>query len=85
MTDKTFSHIGVATYKGKTKFRWTMGKVDARIKTLQKGGFENIEFHELPGVMTKSEALATDVARNLASAHSIKLEDAAEDTAAEAA
>lgn len=85
MTDKTFSHIGVATYKGKTKFRWTMGKVDARIKTLEKGGFENIEFHELPSVMTKSEALATDVARKLADAHGIKLELNEGDNTAEAA
>ena len=85
MTEKTFSHIGVATYKGKTKFRWTMGKVDARIKTLQKGGFENIEFHELPGVMTKTEALTTDVARKLADAVGIRLEDTESDTAAEAA
>lgn len=85
MTDKTFSHIGVATYKGKTKFRWTMGKVDARIKTLEKGGFENIEFHELPSVMTKSEALSTDVARKLADARGIKLELNEGDNTAEAA
>jgi hypothetical protein len=78
MTDKTFSHIGVATYKGKTKFRWTMGKVEARIKTMQKGGFENIEFRELPGVMTKAAALKTDVAADLAARYGIKLADEAE-------
>lgn len=78
MTDKTYSHIGVATYKGKTKFRWTMGKVDVRIKTLQKGGFENIEFCELPGVMTKAEALKTDVAADLAARYGLKIEDDSE-------
>lgn len=73
MTDKTYSHIGVATYKGKTKFRWTMGKVEARINTLQKGGFENIEFRELPGVMTKADAVKTDVAADLAARYGLKL------------
>jgi hypothetical protein len=84
MSDKTYSHIGVATYKGKTKFRWSMGKVDARIKTLQKGGFENIEFRELPGVMTKADAVKTDVASDLAARYNIAL-PSAEDDAAEAA
>lgn len=74
MTDKIYSHMGVATYKGKTKFRWSMGKVEARVKTLQKGGFENIEFQALPGVMTKVEALKTTVAADLAARYGIALE-----------
>jgi hypothetical protein len=84
MTDKVYSHIGVATYKGKTKWRWSMGKVEARIKTLQKGGFERIEFQALASPMTKAEALATDVARDLASRYGLELADA-EPAAAEAA
>ena len=73
MTDKTFSHIGVASYKGRMKFKWTMGKVEARIKILQKSGFENIEFQALPTVMTKPEALGTTMARDLATRYGLKL------------
>lgn len=73
MTDKLFSHIGVATYKNKTKFKWTMGKVDSRIKILEKNDFKNIEFHELPHPMTKAEALQTEVARDIAARHGLTI------------
>lgn len=62
---KTFTHIGAAVYKGKDKFRFTNGRADARIKTMTKEGFENIEFLELPSPMTKDEALQTLVAAEL--------------------
>lgn len=69
---KTFTHIGVATYKNqKPKFRFTQGRAEARIKTMTKEGFTNIEFLALPGVMTKAEAFETEVARELASRHGI--------------
>ena len=84
MTDKTFSHIGVASYKGRMKFKWTMGKVEARIKILQKSGFENIEFQALPTVMNKAHALRTDAARDLASRYGLKLADAAKEEATDA-
>jgi hypothetical protein len=84
MTDKVYSHIGVATLKGKTKWRWSMGKVEARIKTLQKGGFEQIEFCALPMPMTKAQALSTDVASDLARRYSLELKDA-DSSSAEAA
>lgn len=73
MTDKLFSHIGVATYKKKTKFKWTMGNVDARIKILEKNDFENIEFRALPSPMTKAQAYQTDIAKDLATRHSLKI------------
>ena len=73
MTDKTYSHIGVASYKGRMKFKWTMGKVEARVKILQKSGFENIEFQALPTVMTKPEALGTTMAQDLATRYGLKL------------
>ena len=69
---KTFTHIGVATYKNqKPKFRFTQGRAEARIKTMTKEGFTNIEFLALPSVMTKAEAFATEVARELAARHGI--------------
>lgn len=69
---KTFTHIGVATYKNqKPKFRFTQGRAEARIKTMTKEGFTNIEFLALPGVMTKAEAFETEVARELAARHGI--------------
>lgn len=70
---KTFSHIGVATYKGKTKFRFTQGRAEARIKTMTKEGFTNIEFLELPEVMTKAQALTTAVAQELAARHGLEI------------
>jgi hypothetical protein len=63
---KTFTHIGAAIYKGKDKFRFTNGRADARIKTMTKEGFENIEFVELPGEMTKEDAFKTVMAADLA-------------------
>ena len=63
---KTFTHIGAAIYKGKDKFRFTRGRADARIKTMTKEGFENIEFIELPGEMTKEDAFTTTMAAELA-------------------
>lgn len=70
---KTFSHIGVATYKGKTKFRFTQGRADARIKTMTKEGFTNIEFLALPAQMTKEQALLTPLAQELATRHGLDL------------
>jgi hypothetical protein len=79
---KTFTHIGVATYKNqKPKFRFTRGRAEARIKTMTKEGFTNIEFLALPGEMTKAEAFATDVARELSARHSIAIPTAAEQVA----
>lgn len=63
---KTFTHIGAAVYKGKDKFRFTNGRADARIKTMTKEGFENIEFLELPSEMTKEQAFETAVAAEIA-------------------
>lgn len=78
---KTFSHIGVATYKGKTKFRFTQGRADARIKTMTKEGFTHIEFLALSTHMTKAEALLTPLAQELATRHGLDLVAAvAEDT-----
>jgi hypothetical protein len=70
---KTFSHIGVATYKGKTKFRFTQGRAEARIKTMTKEGFTNIEWLALPGIMTKAQALESDQARELAARHGLEI------------
>lgn len=71
---KTFTHIGVATYKNqKPKFRFTQGRAEARIKTMTKEGFTNIEFLALPSVMTKAEAFETEVARELAARHGISI------------
>jgi hypothetical protein len=73
MTDKLFSHVGIATYKARTKLRWTNGNVDARLKILAKNGFTDVEFVELPNSMTKSEALLTDTVRALALKHNLQL------------
>jgi len=78
MTDKRFTHVGVATYKNKTKLRYTNGNVDARVKILNKSGFTGVEFFALPEAMTKSEALRTDVVKELAQRHNLKLEVAPE-------
>lgn len=76
---KTFTHIGVATYKNqKPKFRFTNGRAEARIKTMTKEGFTNIEFLALPGVMTKADAFQTDLARDLATRHGIAIPSVAE-------
>jgi len=82
---KTFSHIGVAAYKGKMKFRFTMGRAEARVKTMTKEGFTQIEFHELPSTMTKAEAFQTDIAGELAAKHNLTIPTAEETEAAEAA
>lgn len=79
MTDKRFTHVGVATYKNKTKLRYTNGNVDARVKILNKSGFTGVEFFPLPRAMTKSEALLTDVVKELALRHNLKLSDNAKD------
>ena len=73
---KTYSHIGAAIYKGKDKFRFTNGRVDARMKTMTKEGFEQIEFIALDSVMTKQEALLTAQAAELAARRGLKLVDA---------
>lgn len=73
---KTYTHIGAAIYKGKDKFRFTNGRADARIKTMTKEGFENIEFIPLSGEMTKQEALKTPQAADLAARRGLKLVDA---------
>lgn len=70
---KQFTHIGVATYKGKTKFRFTQGRADARIKTMTKEGFTNIEFLALPHSMTKAEAFQTPVAQELSERHGLPI------------
>lgn len=70
---KMYTHIGAAVYKGKDKFRFTHGRADARIKTMTKEGFVNIEFIPLPTVMTKEQALQTDVATELAVRRGLKI------------
>lgn len=82
---KTFTHIGVATYKGKTKFRFTQGRAEARIKTMTKEGFTNIEFLALPHTMTKSEAFQTPVARELADRHGLEIPTEAETSVSDTA
>lgn len=73
MTDKLFTHVGVATYKNKTKLRYTNGNVEARVKILNKSGFTGVEFHPLPSPMTKSQAISTSVVRELAAKHNLQL------------
>lgn len=73
MSNKLFSHVGIATYKARTKLRWTNGNVDARLKILAKNGFTGVEFVELPKPMTKSEALLTSTVRDLANKHNLQL------------
>jgi hypothetical protein len=80
---KTFSHIGVATYKGKTKFRFTQGRAEARIKTMTKEGFTNIEWLALPGIMSKAQALESDQARELAARHGLEIPVASTDDVSE--
>jgi hypothetical protein len=75
---KTFTHVGVATYKGKTKFRFTNGRADARVKTMTKEGFENIEFVALDRVMTKAEALKTAQAADISARYGIPIPTQAE-------
>lgn len=70
---KTYSHIGAAIYKGKDKFRFTNGRVDARMKTMTKEGFEQIEFIALDSVMTKQEALKTTQAAELGARRGLKI------------
>lgn len=70
---KTFTHVGVATYKGKTKFRFTNGRAEARVKTMTKEGFENIEFIALESVMTKAEALKTAQAADISVRYGIPI------------
>lgn len=75
---KTFTHVGVATYKGKTKFRFTNGRAEARVKTMTKEGFENIEFIALESVMTKAEALKTAQAADISARYGIPIPAEAE-------
>lgn len=70
---KIYTHVGAAVYKGKDKFRFTNGRADARIKTMTKEGFERIEFIELPSAMTKTEALQTAQAAELAARRGLTL------------
>lgn len=70
---KMFTHVGAAVYKGKDKFRFTNGRADVRVKTLTKEGFENIEFVELPDLMTKEQALRTPQAAELAARRGLTL------------
>ncbi len=70
---KMFTHVGAAVYKGKDKFRFTNGRVEARMKTMTKEGFERIEFIELPHTMTKAEALQTAQAAELAARRGLTL------------
>jgi hypothetical protein len=72
---KLYSHVGVATFRGKTKLRWSMGKVDARVKILEKAGYTNIKFCELPSVMTVNEAMLTTVVKDLVSAHGMLMSE----------
>lgn len=82
---KTFTHIGVATFKGKIKFRFTQGRAEERVKTMTKEGFTNIEFLALPRVMTKEEAFQTDLAQDLAQRHKLEIPQAGKAPTAEAA
>lgn len=67
------------------KFRFTMGRAEARVKTMTKEGFTQIEFHELPSTMTKAEAFQTSIAQELAVKHNLTIPTAEEAEAAEAA
>jgi hypothetical protein len=78
MTDKLFTHVGVATYKNRTKLRYTNGNVEARVKILTKSGFTNIEFQELPSPMTKAQAQLCPVVQDLAARHNIQPKSAVE-------
>jgi hypothetical protein len=56
MTDKTFKYAGVSTVNGNTKVRFA-NDLD-RVKTLTKNGHDDIDLRELPGELTKPEAVA---------------------------
>lgn len=53
MTDKTFTHVGVSTLKGKVKARFTNDA--SRVKVLMKNGHTDVTFIELPKAMTKEQ------------------------------
>lgn len=54
-TDKTFKVVGVSTFKEQTKIRFANDTM--RIKILQKNGHTDIDFIELPRLMTKNKAI----------------------------
>lgn len=56
MTDKTFTHVGVSTLKGKVKARFTNDA--SRVKVLMKNGHTDVTFIELPKAMTKEQIRA---------------------------
>lgn len=58
MTDKTFTYAGVSTApSGTAKVRFT-NDLPTRIKIMTKHGHDDVDFRELPGPMTKPEAVA---------------------------
>jgi hypothetical protein len=61
MTDQTFNRIGVTTRNGITRVRFTNNP--EREIILIKDGFDDITFLDLPGPMTKPEAVTYLLAR----------------------
>lgn len=53
-TDKTFTVAGVSTLNGDCKIRFANDVM--RVKTLSKGGHDDIRFIEMPEAMLKTEA-----------------------------
>ena len=56
MTTKTFTVVGIASYKNDTKVRFC-NDIVRRVKQFTKGGVARIDFIDLPNAMTKIEAL----------------------------
>ena len=73
MTEKTFTYVGIATMKNRTKFKYANGSIDARVKSMQRLGFTNIEFVNLPGPMTKTDAKNSIEAQEMARRHNFSL------------
>lgn len=55
-TNKKFTIVGTSQHNGQLKVRWANDMV-TRFKILNKGGHTSINLHNLPGPMTKIDAM----------------------------
>lgn len=81
MAEKTYTYVGIATMKTRTKIKYANGNIEARIKGMQRMGFTNIEFVGLPGPMTKEAARQSAVTLEMAQRHNFEMAQAEKEAA----
>ena len=56
--DKTFTIVGVSTHRNVTKFRVANGKIEERVKILERAGCTDIKLENTDSPMSKLDAIA---------------------------